>query len=86
MRFPHAEELDVLRDPLGPRVRPLRVPDVVEERVALRIAQALEELTGGRLGVQSFAKVVGDRCGRSRVLGLVPTAVLLRPLDLTEPS
>src|SRR3954471_11361353 len=64
-RLAPLEHADVLGDPAGPRLGPLRVLDLVQDRVAVRAREPGEE--GGRLRirVELRLQVVGHR-GRAR--------------------
>ena len=68
-RLAAREHRDELGDPLRARLRPLRVLDAVEDRVAVVAVELLEELARGRVGVERGAQVVRHLAVVRRVVG-----------------
>ena len=73
---------NVLLDAPRPRLRPLGVLNLVQDRVTVRAVERGEELPSRRVLLQNSAQVVRHRDRALRIVGGVPPAVRSGPLDL----
>lgn len=80
------QHCDQRRDALLARLGLLRRLHAPQHRVAVRAVQRREERPGLRGRRQRGLQVVGDGGGAGAVVGLVPAAVGLRPVDLGLPG
>ena len=78
------EHGDELLQPPDARLRLLRVLELVDQRVAVRLVQGGEELSSLRARVQRLLQIVRDLELRRRRVGRLPAPVRLRELDLRE--
>src|SRR5262249_28995757 len=80
------QHCDELREPARSRLRPLRVLEAVQDRIAVLTAELGEERLRLWAGVEFALKVIGDDDPALALVGRLPSPITLRPLDFGEPG
>src|SRR5258705_4484759 len=84
-RFVARAHGDESLDALGPRLRLLRGLDAIEDRVAIRSVEGVEERLGARALIEGFGEVVRHGRRLRAVVGALPASITFGTLDLGEP-